>query len=127
MPCLNKNKMTIGYYDEHPISAIGIKILLDKYFINIVSKELTLEKLIEIAWDLQDYSVLILGVSSSKNVTIAECIKHSWPNLKILILNSEDNEKLNSSFADLHLSKHNELPIFIQFFTKIIGESQVKL
>ena len=105
--------MTIGYYDEHPISAIGIKILLDKYFINIVSKELTLEKLIEITWDLQDYSVLILGLSSSINVTIAKSIKHSWPDLKILILNSEDNEKLNPSFADLHLSKTmNYLSLF---------------
>lgn len=119
--------MTIGYYDEDPISAIGIKILLDKYFINIISKELTLEKLIEITWDLQDYSVLILGLSSSINVTIAESIKRSWPNLKILILNSEDNESLKPLFADLHLSKNHELSIFIQYFTKIIGESHVRL
>lgn len=119
--------MTIGYYDEQPISAIGIKILLDEYFINIVSKELTLEKLMEIAWDLQDYSVLILGISSSINVTIAESIKHSWPNLKILILYSEDNEKLNPSFADLYLSKSHELSKFIQYFTNIIGESHVRL
>lgn len=116
----------IGFYDEHPVTRVGIRNTINKHFQNICIHELTMGEFVDLSFDPTFFSVLIFGISELPyEIAILKNIKKFWPEIKIVILHSRDEGYFDLSYADIYIAKSNELNVVVNELRKVLMEHAI--